>query len=66
MSEHKIYPVLVDTIDGTDTEAGTEVAFQASCSNPECDYVGDAQPTFDMACDDADEHTRTCLSTTRP
>ncbi len=60
MADNKIFPVLVDTIDGTDTDAGTEVAFQAVCSNPECGWTGEAQPTFDAACADADDHTATC------
>lgn len=60
MADNRIFPVLVDTIDAADdgaTDAGTEVAFQAVCSNPECSWTGEARPTFDA---DAADHTATC------
>lgn len=50
-----IHPVIVDTVDGTDTEAGTEIAFQAVCSNPACGWAEEPSATYDEACDDADD-----------
>lgn len=63
MSDFNIFPVLIETVDGAaalDSDTGTEVAFQAICTNPVCGFTGELQPTYDAACDDADDHTGTC------
>lgn len=55
-----IFPVTIDTIDGTGTEVGTEVAFQAVCTNPGCGWAEEPRASYDEACDDADDHTGRC------